>query len=370
MMRRCAKVHTDTGFAGWHDLLCGGGTPVLGRLLLLVSSSSTLVATAAATPPSPHTLPLRPQASESRMLQSLDGLWRVRLDPEGHGDHDAWWSEPLRNTTSAPVPATLNDVLNLGGYFGVVWCERNFFIPGGTGSGDNNLTAVSLYFESATANARVWVDGQQLGAHRGVGLPFGWQLDTTTLLQVSSAGAAAAAGHRLTVRLDGLRNWQDMPPGASTVSKYGEPMLLGGDAGYYYSTPGIDGSVWLSVIPSQHAIMDVATRWDGRRLHYNVTCDSTGCAEDTHVTLIAADDDGAVAASGAGPSGRLVPTNPRLWWPIGSPYGTPYLYTLHLRSGTDHYRIRVGLRTVSATNRSILVNGKPVLIHLSVHLYT
>jgi len=144
---------------------------------------------------------LRPQAAESRSLSSLDGAWRVQIDAAGVGAAQRWQSAPLRNVSSAPVPSTLNDVLELDGYFGAVWYERTVFRPPGGG-------ASAVYFEHATANAEVWLNGERLGSHRGVGLPFGWPV------------ALGAGQNRLTVRVDGERNWQDLPPGATTMSKY------------------------------------------------------------------------------------------------------------------------------------------------------
>lgn len=302
---------------------------------------------------------LRPQASESRTLLSLDGMWRARLDPEAVGDREKWWSHSLHNTTSVPVPATLNDVLGLKGYFGVVWYESTFFQPV---SGCNETSSCSLYFEAATANAQVWLNGKWLGEHRGVGLPFGWPVTGSHLIRMGP--------NRLTLRVDGVRNWQDLPPGATTLSRYGESKLLGGDAGYYYSTPGIDGSVWFSVVPGRNAIVDISSRWDGESLYYNVTCDQAGCAQDTQVDL--QDDDGVVATC-SGAKGNIKPSNPHLWWPIGSQHGNPFLYTLHVRSGVDHYRVRIGLRTVKTSGRRLLVNNEPVYLrgtdhHIDGHL--
>ena len=347
--------------------------PALPTFLMLLAT--------AVNPPAGGAPPiLRPQASESRSLQSLDGLWRLRIDAEGHGDAQRWWAAALQNTTVAPVPATLNDVGGLDGYFGAVWYERDFFAaPGGESSGQGSL----IYFESATANAQVWLNGQRLGAHRGVGLPFGWQVG-------AEQGLLAGRANRLTVRVDGQRTWQDLPPGASTTSKYGRPMLLGGDAGYYYSTPGIDGSVWLGTVPAVHAVVDVNTRWDGRRLQYNISCGTGGCGDSVQVTL---EDEGgsgggaAVVASSTGAAGALEVVDPNLWWPIGSPHGQPFLYTLHIQTGTnstsantvlthgsvDHHRLRVGLRTIAAVGRQIQINGKPVYLrgadhHIDGHL--
>ena len=48
-----------------------------------------------------------------------------------------------------------------------------------------------------------------------------------------------------------------MPPGGWVYSDYGVPVLLGGDAGYGYSTIGIDGAVHLVSAPGAARIVDV-----------------------------------------------------------------------------------------------------------------
>ena len=175
-------------------------------------------------------------------------------------------------------------------------------------------------------------------------------------------------------------------------------MLLGGDAGYYYSTPGLDGSVWLSTLPAVYAIADVSTDWDGKALSWNVSCANPATATQrperdigppndglqtmllkpassidcgsVRVTLL--DGDTSVA-EGTGAAGTLEVRAPKLWWPIGSAHGRPFLYTLRVQTSTDSYRLKVGLRTVAAVGREIQVNGKKVYLrgvdhHIDGHL--
>ena len=66
-------------------------------------------------------------------------------------------------------------------------------------------------------------------------------------------------------------------------------------AGYYYSTPGLDGSVWLSRLPAERLITDVATAWAAPSLEYTIFCDQTtpvmpleACGDGVTATLFAA----------------------------------------------------------------------------------
>jgi beta-galactosidase/beta-glucuronidase len=242
------------------------------------------------------------------------------------------------------------------GYFGAVYYEREFFLPH-----TSNDSAFEIYFEAATANAAVYVNGIQVASHRGVGLPFAGRLSTMP------GGALRPNKNRVTVRVDGLRNWQDLPPGKQGFNKYGVGILYGGDAGYYYSTPGIDANVWLSRLPTQRLITDVVTVWKTTSLEYEIRCDYTSpvepleaCGDGVTATLVDGEE---VVATSDGARGMLTVRAPKLWYPIGmEQHGSPHLYILELRTATDTYRLSVGLRTVTTAGRSVRVNGKPVYI--------
>ena len=74
---------------------------------------------------------------------------------------------------------------------------------------------------------------------RGLLPALPWETDDLTGL---SAGLSAGPGepNTLVVRVDGRRTWQSLPPGRTTDGKWDE-RLLGGDAGFYYPQPGMDG---------------------------------------------------------------------------------------------------------------------------------
>ena len=63
-------------------------------------------------------------------MVSLNGIWRVRVDRESRGNIERWWERPLANTTTAPVPATLDEVMQLQGYFGPVGEAKHWSIRG------------------------------------------------------------------------------------------------------------------------------------------------------------------------------------------------------------------------------------------------
>ena len=312
---------------------------------------------------------LRPQTSASREAISLDGIWHVKADPSDIGHSEGWAKALPLPTLAAPVPSTLNQLLAIDGaanfsdgYFGAVWYQRDFYVSADWARNPNFTAALRV--DAATANAELFLNGVSLSSHRGVGLPFG-----------GAAELLSPQTNRITVRVDGRRTWSDLPPGNQVLSPFGRPMLLGGDAGYYYSIPGVDGSVWLTRAPAARALTDVS--WVFRppgTLSFNVSCGAAGsCGEHVAVSLLDTDAGPMPLAEVTGKeSGELALEQPKLWWPVGLAdprKGRPlaFLYELRVRTDTDEYRLRVGLREVSTSGRELRINGQRVYLKGADH---
>ena len=99
----------------------------------LAALASAPSAAAAASP-----LPglLRPQASASRSLVSLDGVWAFRTESyPGQGAAEGWASRPLAASgpvLAMPVPSSYNDITQdaaVRDFVGVAWYETTAFVP-------------------------------------------------------------------------------------------------------------------------------------------------------------------------------------------------------------------------------------------------
>ncbi|CAG7731679.1 unnamed protein product, partial [Allacma fusca] len=86
------------------------------------------------------------------------------------------------------------------------------------------------------------------------------------------------------------------------------------------------------------------------------------------VTVELHDQDGNVVGSAVGSSGEIAVPNAKLWWPytmVQNDRDAGYLYKLvatSYDSGSnerDVYRLNVGIRTISWTDRQFLINNKP-----------
>nr|CAD7450103.1 unnamed protein product [Timema bartmani] len=81
---------------------------------------------------------LYPQESESRDVQSLDGIWNFRISSQGdpeQGFDEEWYSHELRKTGNVvpmPVPSSYNHITvdrSVRDFVGVVWYDRIFYVP-------------------------------------------------------------------------------------------------------------------------------------------------------------------------------------------------------------------------------------------------
>ena len=151
---------------------------------------------------------LHPQDSESREVKDLGGLWRFRADKDGTGLRDHWYRDGLPSPTIAmAVPSSYNELTQewaLREHVGIVWYQRDFFVP------LHWMTRrVVLYIGSANHHAILWLNGQRVGEHEGGHLPFHVPLAPT----VCSFGKS----NRLVIALNNTLSTTTIPPGFTQV---------------------------------------------------------------------------------------------------------------------------------------------------------
>jgi len=297
---------------------------------------------------------LHPRESESRELKSLDGLWRFKRDRLNEGLDREWFRAPLQAELEMPVPASYNDITTdneLRTHIGLVWYERDVFVPAGW-----NGQRIVLRFGSVTHQAHVFINGQHTVTHHGGFLPF--EAEVGHMLKLGES-------NRITVAVDNRLSWQTFPLGeVKTLDDADHP------PGYtiqeyhfdFFNYAGIHRSVLLYTTPWAH-LDDITTRTTldngAAQLHYAVVASGSGAT--VKVELL--DPAGESVAKSQGGEGILEVKNPQLWAP-----GRGILYTLvvsvtHVADQTrDIYRLPVGLRTVRVTHNQLLVNDEPVYL--------
>jgi beta-glucuronidase len=272
---------------------------------------------------------LRPQESAFRERKSLDGLWEFTLDPGGEFAGDLM-----------AVPASYNDIVPGGReHVGVAWYRTSVVVPRGWGD-----RRVSLYFESATHRATVFVDGAEVARHEGGYTPF----------EVALPGAAAGATLAITVAVDNTLTFRSIPPGVVEDTPAGQRQRYFHD---FFNYAGLHRTAWLVATDDAYiSSFDVVAESDGT---LSWTVDAPG-----EVGVILRDAAGAVVATGEGTAGTLRVEDVRVWAP-----GEGYLYALEARllgaggKVMDSYTRQVGFRTVTVEGSRFLINGSPFHFH-------
>jgi hypothetical protein len=239
-----------------------------------------------------------------------------------------------------PVESSLSGVMRRVAPDERLWYRRTFEIPDAW-----RTQRVVLHFGAVDWEATVWVDGVQVGSHRGGYDPFSF--DVTDAL-------ADHHTHEVVVRVFDPTDAGDQPRGKQVRDPHGI---------WYTPVTGIWQTVWLESVPEHHI---ASLRLDPSYEHANVRIAVGGDADPERVTLHAiATVDGDVVASTSGRPDRplqLDVPDPRAWSP-----DDPFLYdlTLELRHGeevVDRVSSYFGLRDVAIADvggvMRILLNGE------------
>lgn len=284
---------------------------------------------------------LKPIATATRDLVSLDGVWRFGIDSRLPEEP---WLATLDTPLEAAVPASYNDLFTdpaIRDHVGWVYYQRTVQVPRGW-TGERIL----LRFDAATHSAKVYVDDQLVGGHVGGYTPF--DIDVTDAVTPGTA-------FRLTVAVSPDLTNVTIPPGKIEVGMTGRKTQTYFHDFYNYA--GLARSVSLYSLPPVHVDdVTVVTDFEGSTGFVDYRVETEGVA-DVRVSL--ADASGDVVATASGVAGRLEIVDVVLWKP-----GAAYLYELTVEavdggSVLDTYSLAVGVRTVEVRGEEFLVNGEP-----------
>lgn len=289
-----------------------------------------------------------------RQAMSLDGAWELAASERGDGD-----TPPMEGWRSVQVPGRID-----GSDANHYWYRRRFDL-----SPDMASKRLALRFTAVNHAARVFVNGQPVGAHFGGNLPF--EIDVTAATQVGSNELWVA-----------VTNWvaaSTNPPERYEVGPFEHPGFklepetiiapIGGD----FRMTGIWQSVSLIAWDALH-VESVFVRTSVRRhsLHVTTTlCNAGDTARTMRLSHDLADRDGPAIALpsrrvtlGAG-GRREVQTEvawaaPHLWT-----LDDPHLYRLTTRvvegeREVDRTATRFGFREVWTDGPRFVLNGVPV----------
>lgn len=324
--------------------------PVLASGLAAIAAAAALAATpAAAAVTSPPEKAVTVDGAKGRFL--LSGDWLMRRDKEVRGLSAGW---PEQTSTSGWKGVTVPNAWNahnfsaksMGG--GVTWYRKDFKLP----ESGSDLDWI-VRFESVRYSARVWLNGREVGSHRGAYLPFEIQLRS-----LSRKGT-----NHLVVRIDNRIRERDLPPGSLTT----EGLPNGG----WWNYGGLLGDVYLRRV-DQIDIQDVRVlphldcRECDAEIEYRVTVKNHS-SSDAPVELESKFGDKDVPLGTrtvpAGGSllfqGTTTIADPHLWSP-----SDPFLYDVSLSAsgagGSAGWTLESGIRSIRVENGRLMLNGRGV----------
>ena len=278
----------------------------------------------------PHPEYPRPQMVRSRWL-SLNGRWDLAIVPRTSAQPQTWGKSIL---VPFPVESALSGVMERVKPEQAVWYRRTVKVP----SGWKGRTL--LHFGAVDWETTVWLNGHELGTHRGGYDPFSF--DLTPHLRAGS--------QELVVRVWDPTDTATQPRGKQ----------VGNPSGIWYTpTTGIWQSVWIEPVPERaiERLQINATNLGG-----NVKVRATGPG--LQGLRLEATVGETKAVGPATEPLTLKVASPQLWSPE-----SPHLYPLVVRvfdgnREVDRVNSYFGIRSVGLVKDSggltrLALNGKP-----------
>jgi len=291
----------------------------------------------------------RPQLVRRDWL-SLNGLWQFGFDDENVGDAQGWKSGkdfPERILVPFTFESALSGIGRGQEVHERVWYRRSFEVPAGWKG-----RRVLLNFGAVDWEATVYVNGQEVGAHRGGYTPF--SLDVTDALRPSGP-------QELVVRVydpseSSAEGWQ--PRGKQK----------GSESIWYTRTTGIWQTVWLEPVADAHlsrVVMTPGAERDGTgtlALSATLPESANGAALKVRVSPPGAKSAAAEATAtvvGGRAVVKLSVPKAKLWTPE-SPNLYDLVFTLQQNGKTvDEAHSYTAFRSVGIANGRLTLNGKP-----------
>ncbi|GAA0315514.1 beta-glucuronidase [Sphingomonas oligophenolica] len=323
------------------------------RVLMVVAAALVAMTALEAQPARPRPLLA---AADLRPSTSLDGQWNYSIDPyrdgmggfhggsagTGHRRYDdvdvsavtaadplALYEYDLDHSPVATLPSSwLTHDPTMRHYEGLVWYQRRFAAAPIAGMRQ------FLRFGAVNYSADVYLNGRKLGHHEGGFTPFAFEV----------TGLVRKGDNRLVVGVDSERNPASVPPLVTDWESYG----------------GITRSVSLIETPATY--VDDAWIRLGRdgRIAVDVTLDGAGAAGQAvrfAIPALGLKLDGHTDGAGRWTAHIPAPRALHRWSP-----DSPSLYDVTVEAGADHWRDRVGFRTVEVRGARILLNGRPIFL--------
>ena len=292
----------------------------------------------------------RPQFVRKDWL-CLNGEWQFEIDAVDSGLGRGIAQRELTGRINVPFcpESSLSGVEHVD-FMAAVWYRREVVIPADWSGRD-----VLLHFQACDYDTTVWVNGTEVGRHRGGFTPF-----------VCALKGVASAGDRVVILVRARDPWQG-PQARGKQSPWFE------NRGCHYTrTTGIWQTVWMEPVPGI-ALQRPRLTPDVANSCFRLTQGISSSRAGMSVRATLSDERGVVSVAttitGHGVAAELVlpvgADRRRLWGP-----GEPALYDVKVElldaAGklVDSAESYAGLRSVSIDGKKVLINGKSVFQRL------
>src|SRR5262245_4882743 len=270
---------------------------------------------------------------------NLNGLWQYAVRPKDAARPDQWDGQIL---VPFPIESALSGVMKRVKQDERLWYRRAFTRPAAHPAGRSLLHFGAVDWETA-----VWVNGKEVGTHRGGYDPF--TLDITAALKPGGEQELVVAV------------WDPADAGTQPRGKQvRQPRGI-----WYTPTTGIWQTVWLEPIPLSHVSgLTIVPDLEQGRVVISVPVANPAVGDEVEVQVPGVRSPDFVLAAPGRPIVRPIP-NPTLWTP-----DAPHLYDMRvrlMRGGRviDEVTSYFGMRSVAvakdaAGQTRVMLNGKPL----------
>jgi beta-galactosidase/beta-glucuronidase len=280
----------------------------------------------------------------------LNGPWQFEIDGGDSGLARGLLDRKLKQTITVPFcPESPLSGIGHTDFMPCVWYRREVAIPKAWAG-----RKVLLHFQAVDYDATVWVNGKEVGRHRGGFTPFACDL-----------AGVAEPGRKATIVVRARDDWHGPAPRGKQSPRYENFGCM------YTRTTGIWQTVWMEPVPEASLARPRLTPDVGSgTIHLEQPLRGSRSGLRLRATLEDAQGEVAVAecpVTDFSPQLDLhIPEDRRRLW---SPEA-PFLYDLEIRlldeDGVvlDHVTSYAGLRSVMIDGHAIRINGKVVFQRL------
>lgn len=268
---------------------------------------------------------LYPQSNIYRNVYNLNGLWKFRTVDDMYDP-----AKPLQTDKIMAVPASYNEIVvekSLRDYIGKVAYEREFSVP------LYKEQEYRLRIGAASHKFEVFINGKKVG--NGINGYFPVDIPLIGL----------TAKNRLTIVIDNVLDFWTFPPGVIEDGR----QTINFD---FYNFTGIHRDVLLYTLPEKH-IKDIVVNTVYEDDYRKIKVDLESNCDEVEYTVFDQDGNEIVKST----ENVFEIERPILW-----EAGKSYLYTLRVRTETDEYEERFGIRKVSYDEKGLYLNDRFVYL--------